>query len=282
MRIVVTGSSGRIGKYVVRDLILAKHDVLGIDVLPAPEEVARGMRVDLTNAGEVYGAIGGFSAEAVVHMGAWPNPGHVPDTQTYADNVQGTYNIFQACADLGIERVVSASSAQVYGFHEHAPDYVRVDEFHPLKPINCYALSKVAGESAAEYFSRNYGTTILSFRFQGVRMPSELDAQIHQMALDPAGGRRQFWTRTDARDAAMACRLAVEVYRVESGIYNITGPRIVLNTPVPELVRTHFTGDIEIRDQDDWKSPLSCEHAREAFGYEPQYPWTVDDRFPEI
>ncbi len=101
------------------------------------------------------------------------------------------------------------------------------------------------------------------------------------MSRDPAGGRNQFWTRTDARDAAMACRLAVEVYRVESGIYNVTGPRIVLNTPVPELVSAHYDGGVEIRDQDDWKSPLSCEHAREAFGYEPHYPWTVDDRLPE-
>jgi nucleoside-diphosphate-sugar epimerase len=281
MRIVVTGSSGRIGKYVVRELVSAKHEVLGIDVLPTPAEVGRGMCVDLTDAGQVYGALGGFRAEAVIHMGAWANPGHVPDTRTYADNVQGTYNVFQACADLGIERVVSASSAQVYGFHEHAPDYVRVDESHPLKPINCYALSKIAGESAAEYFSRNSGTTILSFRFQGVRLPSEMDEQIGQMARDPAGGRRLFWTRTDARDAAMACRLAVEVYRVDSGIYNITGSRIVLDTPVTELVRAHFGVDVEIREQDDWKSPMSCEHAREAFGYDPQYPWTVKDRFPE-
>ena len=58
MRIVVTGSSGRIGKYVVRELVSAKHEVLGIDVLPTPAEVGRGMCVDLTDAGQVYGALG--------------------------------------------------------------------------------------------------------------------------------------------------------------------------------------------------------------------------------
>ena len=282
VRILVTGSSGRIGRYVVRELSEAGHEVLGIDVAPPPAEAPRGMHVDLTDAGEVCGALGRFGAEAVVHLGAWPTAGRVPDTRTYAGNVQGTFNVFQAGADLGIERVVSASSGQVYGFREHAPEYVRVDERHPLKPMNCYALSKVAGESAAEYFARTRDMTILSFRFQGVRLPPELDAAIGQMADDPASGKPQLWTRTDVRDAALACRLAIEAEAVDSGPYNITGPRIALNTPVSELARTHFGEQVEIRpDQDDWKSPLSCERARHAFGYEPRYPWTVDTRFPE-
>ncbi len=282
MRVVVTGSSGQIGRYIVKDLVAAKHDVLAVDIRPVPSEGARTMTVDLTDAGQVYGALGRFQANAVIHMGAWANPGVVADTKTYGDNVQGTFNLFQACADLGIQRVVSASSAQVYGFHEHAPIYVRVDESHPLKPINCYALSKVAGEQAGEYFSRCFGMTVLSFRFQGVRVPADLDDQIERISEDPHGGRRQFWTRTDARDAAMACRLAVEAERVDPGPYNITGPRVVLGTPVPELLNAHYEEKVEIREtQDDWKSPLSCERARKAFGYEPRYPWTVDDRFPE-
>ncbi len=281
MRVVVTGSRGQIGRYIVRDLVTAGHEVLSVDVLPPPSDTTRTMRVDLTEAGQVSGALGGFRTDAVVHMGAWANPGVVPDTKTYGDNVRGTFNLFQACADLGIDRVVSASSAQVYGFHEHAPEYVRVDEGHPLNPINCYALSKVAGESAAEYFSRRFGVTILSFRFQGVRMPADLDEQIEKMTEDLRAARRQFWTRTDARDAAMACRLAVEADGVEPGPYNITGPRIVLNTPVPELLAAYYDEAVEVRTQDDWKAPLSCERAREAFGYEPRYPWTLSDRFPE-
>ena len=48
--------------------------------------------------------------------------------------------------------MVSASSAQVYGFAKEPPTYVPVDEAHPLRPANCYALSKVMGEQAADYF----------------------------------------------------------------------------------------------------------------------------------
>ena len=154
MKIAVTGSSGRIGRYVVRELSSAGHEVSELDIRDAP------MRVDLTDAGQVHGALAG--CEAVVHMGAWPNPGHVPDTCTYSDNTAGTFNVFQASADLGIKRVVAASSNQVYGLAGAPPLYAPVDEAHPLRPVNCYALSKMAGEQAADYFCRNFNIENLS------------------------------------------------------------------------------------------------------------------------
>ena len=282
MRIAVTGSSGRIGLCVYHNLVSAGHEVIGLDVLPARPDVKRSFRVDLTNSGEIYGAFGQFKAEAVIHMGAWANPGHVPDQDTYRDNVTGTFNLFQACADLGIKRVVSASSAQVYGFRNYAPDYARIDESHPLHPLNCYAESKIAGESAAEYFSSNYGLSIASFRFMGVRLPSQIGEDIEKIKQDPASGRWLMWTRTDARDAAEACRLAVEADELETGPYNITGARVVLKTDARDLVQTHFGGEVGIRDDlEGTVSPLSCERARAAFGYEPRYVWTETDRHEE-
>lgn len=278
MKIVVTGSSGRIGWCVYHNLVKAGHEVLGVDVLPAPADVKRSLKVDLTKSGEIYGALGQFKAEAVVHMGAWANPGHVPDQDTYRDNTSGTFNLFQACADLGIQRIVSASSAQVYGFRDFAPEHVRLDESHTLHPLNCYAESKIAGESAAEYFHSNYGLSIASFRFMGVRLPSQIAGDIQNIKRDPASGRWLMWTRTDARDAAEACRLAVEAKSLPTGPYNITGARVVLNTDVRALVAEHFGLDVEIRDdQDETLSPLSCERARQAFGYEPRYVWTETD-----
>ena len=50
---------------------------------------------------------------------------------------------------------------------------------------------------------------------------------------------------TDARDAAQACRLAVETVHVGPGAYNITGAEIVLNIPTQDLVRTHFGPQME-------------------------------------
>ena len=279
MNVLVTGSSGRIGRYVVQDLRANGHQALGVDVAPGDETR---MCVDLTQSGDIFQVLVRAKADAVIHMGAWANAGKVPDTRTYGDNVQGTFNLLQACADLGVERVVSASSAQVYGFAGASPEFVRVDESHPLRPINCYALSKVAGEQAADYFVENYGLTILSFRFMGIRAPEELDREVDRLAAHPEAGGSLLWTRTDARDAAMACRLAVEVGAVASGPYNITGARVLLDTDAEGLVRRFCGEGVAFgSDLEGTESPMSCERARQAFGYEPRYVWSVSQRYKE-
>ena len=215
-------------------------------------------------------------------MGAWANAGVVPDTRTYGDNVRGTFNVFQACADLGIQRVVSASSAQVYAFAKEPPVYVPVDEAHPLGPANCYALSKVIGEQTADYFIKRFGMTILSFRFMGIRMPAQLNTEIDELAQDPSKGTSLLWTRTDARDAAIACRLAVEAESVASGPYNITGAQVMLSEAAATLVERYFGDKTEVRDAlPGHISPVSCAKAEAAFGYQPQFVWSVSQRYLE-
>jgi nucleoside-diphosphate-sugar epimerase len=282
MNIVVTGGSGRIGRYVVKELVEAGHEVTNADWAAPERETSRHIRVDLTDRGNVYEVLAEAHADAVVHLGAWPNPGIVPNTRTYGDNAQSTFNVFQACADMGIMRIVSASTAQVYGFAGAPPVFVPATEDHPLRPLNCYALSKMAGEQAADYFATRYGLTILSFRFMGVRAPAEMDARIEALGRDPALGSRLLWTHTDARDAALACRLAVEREQVASGPFNICGPRVVLAQPTAELIGQYFGADTEIRSElDGHTSPMSHARAEAAFGYEPTFPWSVSERHPE-
>jgi nucleoside-diphosphate-sugar epimerase len=282
MRIAVTGGSGRIGRHVVRDLVRAGHEVTSLDRDPFPEASCRVLRVDLTDAGEVYQSLAAARAEAVVHLGAWANAGVVPDARTYGDNVRGTFHLLQSCADLGIRRVVSASSAQVYGLAAAAPVYLPLDEAHPLRPANCYALSKMAGEQAADYFVARFDLTILSFRFMAVRTPGEIGGEIEGMVRDPRSGESLLWTRTDARDAATACRLAVEADAVPSGPYNIAGPCVALPEPAADLAARHFGDRTQIRSAlPGQASPMSCARAEAAFGYRPHYPWTVSRRHPD-
>ncbi len=267
MHIAVTGAAGRIGRHIVCDLRTAGHSVQGMDVA-----AGAGLQVDLTDAGQVYAALAG--ADAVVHMGAWANAGMVVDPRTYGDNVTGTYNVFQACADLGIQRVISASSNQVYGFFSAPPLYAPINEAHPTRPVNSYALSKLAGEQAAEYFTRTRGMEILSFRIMGARVPAELPGDIQQVRADVAAAAKLLWTRSDARDIALACRLAVEADEVESGIYNITGPRVVLDEETRALF-ARYCPSTQLRDGlEGHAAPLSCDKARRAFGYEPRYAWS--------
>ena len=282
MNVLVTGGSGRIGRYVVAELAAAGHVVTNVDLTPAPTLPGRFLRADLTDAGEVYGALAYAEAQAVVHLGAWPNAGMVPNPRTYGDNVCGAYNMFQACADLGIRRIVYASSAQIYGFAGAPPVFAPVSEDHPLRPVNSYALSKCAAEQAAAYFIRMRGLEIVSFRFMGVRMPSEIGPEIDAMAANPADGSSLLWTRTDARDAATACRLALETPGLEPGPYNITGAEVVLSRSTGDLVATYF-GDATARRSElaDRRSPLSTARAATAFGYRPRFVWSETQRHPE-
>ena len=274
MHIAITGAAGRIGRYIIKDLRAAGHSIQALDMLSND-----GLQVDLTDAGQVYGVLAG--CEAVVHMGAWANAGMVPDTRTYGDNVTGTYNVFQACADLGIKRVVSASSNQIYGFFGAVPNYAPVDEEHPLRPINSYALSKMAGEQAAEYFVNNRGIEILSFRIMGARVPAQIPVDIDAIKADPAAAANLLWTRSDARYIALACRLAIEAKEVESGPYNITGPRVVLDVETRVLLEKHCP-QTQIRDGlQGFDSPLSCAKARRVFGYEPRYAWSESNYYME-
>ena len=282
MNILVTGASGRIGSYVVRELTQAGHDVTSVDVQLPTDNRGRFLRVDLTDSGEVYQALATANAEAAIHLGAWSNSGIVPETRTYGDNVQGTFNLFQACADMGVKRVVFASSAQVYGFAKAPPQYVPVDENHPLRPANGYALSKMAGEKAADYFVKRFGMTILSFRFMGIRKPSELNEQIDRIVEEPSRHIVVLWTRTDVRDAALACRLAVEIKEVESGAYNITGSRVIPSELTATLVERYFGSRTEIRQPlPNHASPLTCLKAETAFGYKPRFLWSVSQRYCE-
>ena len=281
MRVLVTGGSGRIGRYVVQEMVQAGHTVTSIDIAPSVVPGVPSLLVDLTDAGQVYQAVAQAQAEAVVHMGAWANDGLVPSTRTYGDNVRGTFNVFQACADQGVRRVVSASSHQVYGTAWKAPLYVPIDEEHPLRPHAPYALSKVVGEQAASYFVARHEMEIVSFRLLGVRLPSAIDAEIERNMQDPGAHKRLMWTRCDVRDAALACRLAVEAETVPPGPYNITGRLNLLDENSATLVARHFPSTQIREGLEGPLSPTSCARAREAFGYQPRYNWSVSQRHPE-
>jgi nucleoside-diphosphate-sugar epimerase len=273
MRILVTGGSGRVGRFVVEDLVAAGHEVTSLD-LRHPAQAVSGVRTILGDAArpeDAYGAITYIRAEAVVHMAAWSDPGIVADTRTYRDNTAATFNLLHVASTTAVRRFICASSAQVYGFAEHAPVYGRVDEDHPLRPLNAYALSKIASEQACSYFAERSRMNVLSFRIMAARAPEDLEHEIQLLSQRPETGRFLLWNRTDARDIALACRLALERDEVTSGIYNITAARNAVGMPSAELLRL-YCPETELRDDLEGDlSILSCDKAYAAFGYRAQH-----------
>ncbi|MGZ8528830.1 MAG: NAD-dependent epimerase/dehydratase family protein, partial [Candidatus Limnocylindrales bacterium] len=127
MRIVVTGGSGKAGRWVVRDLRERGHDVLNVDLIR--DGSAHGLCVvtDLTDPGQAHDVLRG--AEAVVHLAAIPAPELRPEGETFRVNLMSTYNVFAAALAAGARRVVWASSETVLGLpFDSPPLFAPIDE----------------------------------------------------------------------------------------------------------------------------------------------------------
>ena len=119
MRIVVTGGSGKAGRWVVRDLREHGHDVLNVDLVRDGGPHGTTLAVDLTDLGQCHDVIAG--ADAVVHLAAIPAPELRPEGETFRNNSLSTYNVFAAAAVHGVSRLVSASSETVLGLPFDTP-----------------------------------------------------------------------------------------------------------------------------------------------------------------
>src|SRR5919112_3786412 len=114
MRTLVTGSSGRLGRWVVRTLLDAGHEVVGADRQRPPDDGgARHRTVNLTDVGQVAGAMAG--CDAVVHLGAIPGLDRYPDEVVFGNNTLSTFAVVQAASLLGVSRAVVASSGSALG-----------------------------------------------------------------------------------------------------------------------------------------------------------------------
>ena len=151
-KIVVTGGSGKLGTWVIKDLIEHGYEVLNADSKPPEKSLCDTIYTDLRNLGEAYGVL--QDADAFIHLAAIPVAFSFPNEVTFQNNVMSTYNILEAAAGLGIKKAVIASSEAVYGIgfskELHAPQYLPLDEEHPLLPEDPYGLSKVVSEKISE------------------------------------------------------------------------------------------------------------------------------------
>jgi len=117
MRVVVTGGTGRAGQWVVRELAGAGHDIVNVDLAPRPDLKLPGefCRVDLTDAGRVYDALFQYRPDGICHLAANPAPSGQAQIDVFDNNVLSAYNLMQAAGDVGVSRVVYASSEMATG-----------------------------------------------------------------------------------------------------------------------------------------------------------------------
>jgi nucleoside-diphosphate-sugar epimerase len=174
MKVLVTGSAGRLGSLVCQELLRRGHDVLGTDQRYLPALGVPQLVADLREPHAIYPLLQG--RDAVVHLGNIPNLALGPSAQVVlSDNVAMNGNVFRAAVDLDVHRIVFASSLQVMIRIEEgrtadtapAVPYFPLDGDAPADPgHNFYGLSKEFGERTLRILSERFPElTCTSLRF---------------------------------------------------------------------------------------------------------------------
>lgn len=271
-RVVVTGGSGKAGRAVVSELRAAGYAVTNVDVAASanPDDPTR--VADLADIGQAIEALAG--ADAVVHLAAIPAPGIRTDGETFRNNTMSTYAVFSAAAQLGLRKVVWASSETLIGlpFLNEDPRYAPIDEEHPLLPESHYALSKLAGEAIAEQFSRWSGIPFVALRISNI-MESQDYERFPRYWDDPTIRAWNLWSYVDSRDVAQAARLGLESDVAGSDAFLIAAADTCMTRPSVDLMRAVYPA-VPIRTElGEHETLLAIDKARLRLGYEPKHSW---------
>ncbi|MFF2093872.1 NAD-dependent epimerase/dehydratase family protein [Paenibacillus sp. NPDC058174] len=276
--VVITGAEGKLGRYVVKEFAEHGYRVFGTDMRPPSggRGYSRYMQADLGSLGEVYGLLA--DADSVVHLAAVPNPINFSPERIFSNNVMSTYNVLEAASKLGINKAVIGSSESAYGFcwakTPFAPDFFPVDETHPLLAQESYGLSKGVNEQIGDMFYRRVGMSVYALRFSHVLEPDEYE---HVIAGFEHTGRhhRILWSYIDARDAAEACRLAVESEKpAESVALNITASDMMSDASPELLLNRHYAQVKDIRKPvSELTALVSNKLAEDKIGWKPRHSW---------
>ena len=277
-RVLVTGASGKLGRQVVRELVAHGYEVHMADRARATGPHPEGVRA--IEVGQVAGAMAG--CDAVIHLGAIPNPYDHPDEVVFRNNTGATFAVLQAASLLGIRRAAIASSGSAYGTPWSPRPlrfrYAPVDEAHPLMNHDAYGLSKEVDERTAEMFCRRDGLSVAALRFHWIATREEQLARIRaqQERPDHEDGARNLWGYIDIRDAARACRLAIETARERPFGFvplNIVAADTLSDEPTEALIRA-WSPETEMRSPiPGTRGAYDIGAAKRIIGWEPHHSW---------
>ncbi|WAM35266.1 NAD-dependent epimerase/dehydratase family protein [Caldicellulosiruptor acetigenus] len=174
MAVLVTGGAGFIGSHIVDKLIERGYDVCIVDNLLSGNVCninpkAKFYQLDIRdNLEKVFEE---NKIEYCIHQAAQVSVAKSME-DAYLDcsiNVLGTVNLLDYCAKYKVKKFIFASSAAVYG----EPEYIPIDENHPLRPESFYGLSKLTSEEYIKMFAHNFNFEYIIFRYSNVYGPRQ-------------------------------------------------------------------------------------------------------------
>lgn len=271
MKVCVTGASGKLGRATTADLLSHGYDVIAVDTVAAADLGVPLLRADVTDYGQTVEVLN--EVEAVVHLANIPASGLFTPSVTFTRNTAMNSSVFLAAAQVGLHRVVWASSETTLGLpFDIPPRYAPVDEDHFPLPTSTYALSKVVGEVLADHISAWSGIPFIALRFSNIHTESDY-VPVPGYWRDPTLRKWNLWGYVDARDAATACRLALERTLDGAHSFIVAAADTIMNRPSAQLLNEVFPGVKLTREIAEFETLLSIDGAREVLGFQPQHSW---------
>ena len=277
MRIAVTGANGKLGRTVVTRLRESGHQVVALDTVG--ERAPGFVRIDLTDYGQVADALAGIDEvhdglDAVVHLGAVPAPGLVPDAQAFHNNMTATFNVLQGARRAGIRTIVTASSETVLGLpFDVPPPYLPIDEDYDTRPESMYSLTKHLEEQLALKLTRwDPELSITAFRFSNVMNPADY-AEFPSFDTDPLLRKWNAWGYIDGRDAAQAVERALLASTPGFDVFIIAAADTVMSRSSASLAAEVFPSVTVTKELGEHETLLSIDKARRVLGYAPEHSW---------
>jgi UDP-glucose 4-epimerase len=175
VKALVTGGAGFIGSHIVDLLVEEGHEVAVVDSLVGGRHSnvnakARFHREDIGTT-EFRQIVRLEKPEVVFHQAAQMSVKKSTDDPIYDAqiNVLGLLNVLESCTANGVRKVIFASSGATYG----NPDYLPLDEQHPLRPASPYGITKMVAEHYLAYYALDHGLQFTALRYGNVYGPRQ-------------------------------------------------------------------------------------------------------------
>lgn len=264
MKLLLTGSSGWLGRYLAPQLRAAGHEVVGLDVAPGAHTQVVGSVADAALVESVVAD----GIEAIIHSGALHKPDIVRyPKQVFIDtNVTGTLNLLEAAVAAGHDRFVFTSTtshmvSQRVRDGAQAEAFWMDERFYDGPPRNIYGVTKAAAEGLCRLFAAERGLDVAILR-TGRFFPEDDDTH-HALSGENLKANEFLNRRLSASDAARAHVVAL------GGIAGLGCETFVLSAPIPftreeagEMVRDahaviarHFPDAAELYAAHGWNLP---------------------------
>lgn len=297
MRILLTGSSGWLGRTLAPRLERDGHGVIGLDVVPGPHTSVVGSVADRMLVERVMAA---QTIEAVIHSGALHKPdiARRPAADFVAVNVQGTLNLLEAAVAVGVGRLVFTSTTSLM-----ISDAIRAgrqggarraawitEDLAPLEPRNIYGVTKLAAEHLCRNAHRDHGLPAVVLRT--ARFFPEEDDMAHEIeqSAENTKANEFLFRRLTVEDAAEAHIAALrEAPQLGFDRFIVAAPTpfrpddcAELLADAPAVVARYFPEYREIYARRGWSMFRSIDRVYSARRMEEQLGFRCRTGFAEI